>query len=155
MAKRKKSKGRKATRRRRGMGSVSSSDKVKRTVGLFTSLVAANLAQEGLAWLGEKEFLAASADAKINYKKAALSGGTMVLTGLGSVMIKNDIASAAMQGLSIGASMAFKDDVVKPVLGLGEVDDFLELYKKKDTVANDLGNTQPVQLGNVNPITLG
>lgn len=142
MAKRKKS--RKGTRRRkRGMGSVPGGY-TKRALLLVAGIAGANLAQEGMAWLAEQKFMQPAPVAegqtapKINIKQAALSGGVMLGAGAGSVLIKNEYVSAALAGVATVASVQVKEDLVKPALGMGNMDDFLELYKNKRAIEKDL-----------------
>ncbi len=151
MAKRKKS--RKGTRRRkRGMGSVPGGY-TKRALMLVAGIAGANLAQEGMAWLAEQKFMQVTVKEgetapKINIKQAALSGGVMLGAGVGSVMIKNDYVSAALSGIATVASVQVKEDLVKPALGLGNMEDFLELYKNKRAIEKDLKGDK-VQLAKV------
>jgi hypothetical protein len=45
-------------------------------------------------------------------------------------LVKNEWLDAIAVGTGIIASKYLKDDLVKPVLGLGAVNDFLNLYKR-------------------------
>lgn len=145
MAKRRKTKKR-TTRRRRGMGRVAG-NATKRALCLLASIASANLVQEGMAFLSEREFMQVTLKEgetmpKINIKQAALSGGVMLGAGLGAVLIKNEYANAALLGVSTVASVQFKEDVVKPALGMGSMEDFLELYKNKRALEKDLGRSE-------------
>lgn len=145
MAKKKKTK--KKASRRKGMGSLSGSDKVKRTLRLLTGVVSANLAHEGLMWLSEQPFMAQKVEegkepSKFNFKQVGADGGLLLGASIGAVLIKNEYAAAACEGLAISASMFLKEDLVKPALGMGAVEDFLELYKTNGTMKG----AKPVQL---------
>lgn len=166
MAKRRKTK-RRTTRRRRGMGRVAG-NATKRALCLLASIASANLVQEGMAFLSEREFMQAEQQVDsegkpvskpgINIKQAALSGGVMLGAGLGAVLIKNEYANAALLGVSTVASVQFKEDVVKPILGIsgmGSMEDFLELYKNKRALEKDLGRAgENVQLAGDQAIEL-
>lgn len=158
MAKRRKTKKR-TTRRRRGMGRVAG-NATKRALCLLASIASANLVQEGMAFLSEREFMQVTLKEgetmpKINIKQAALSGGVMLGAGLGAVLIKNEYANAALLGVSTVASVQFKEDVVKPALGMGSMEDFLELYKNKRALEKDLGRAgENVQLAGDEAIEL-
>jgi hypothetical protein len=79
----------------------------------------------------------------------------MLGAGLGTALIKNEYLNAAMLGISTVASVQFKEDVVKPVLGMGSMEDFLELYKTKRAIEKDLGNSEKsVQLAGADAIEL-
>lgn len=158
MAKRRKTK-RRTTRRRRGMGRVAG-NATKRALCLLASIASANLVQEGMAFLSEREFMQVTLKEgetmpKINIKQAALSGGVMLGAGLGAVLLKNEYANAACLGISTVASVQFKEDVVKPALGMGSMEDFLELYKNKRALEKDLGRAgESVQLAGDEAIEL-
>jgi hypothetical protein len=112
-----------------------------------------------MAFLSEREFMQVSVGEgetapKVNMKQAALSGGVMLGAGLGAVLLKNEYANAACLGVSTVASVQFKEDVVKPVLGMGAMEDFLELYKTKRALEKDLGNSEKVQLHGEAPVEL-
>ena len=140
MAKRKKSGG-KRKGRKRGMGAVPGGA-IRKGLLFLTTVAAANLADEGFELLYAQDFMNVTATAdkpapKINVKKAGASGSAFLLAGAGALMIKNEWVGAIATGAGVSASKYLKDDLVKPVLGLGEVSDFLNLYKKDKTIKGD------------------
>lgn len=142
MAKRrKKSSGKKKSHRRRGLRGMADGSPMKKSLLFLTSVAAANLVDEGIEMLYATDFMKVTVPAataanptpaapKINLKKAGASGGLVALSGLGVAMVKNEWVGAIATGAGIMASKYFKEDLVKPALGMGEVSDFLNLYKR-------------------------
>lgn len=151
MSKRKKSK-KTSRRRKRGLGSMPS-NAGKRALLLLTTIAASNVADEGMSILYGLDILKQKVETgktapKINMKKALASGSAFVATSAGAVLIKNDYVSAALTGVAVTASKYLKDDLVKPVLGMGAVSHFLNLYKKDvKGVKGVPSGDPPVQLG--------
>ena len=143
MAKRKKSSKKKS--RKRGMGSMASGSAMEKAALFLTSVAAANLADEGMEMLYATDFMKVTVvegkpAPKINIKKAGASGSAFALSGLAAAKLSNKWLSAAATGVGVTASKYLKDDLVKPVLGMGAVSDFLNLYKK------DMKGMKEVQL---------
>ena len=156
MAKKKTRKKGRIHHHKHGMGSLHGGTG-KRALLLLTTIAASNVADEGMEMLYNMDFMKQEVKSgetaeKFNIKKALASGGVLVASGGGAVMLKNEYLSAALTGVAVAASKALKDDVVKPVLGMGEVNDFLNLYKKDTSSLK--GDSNPVQLNGDNPIEL-
>lgn len=145
MPKRRKSKSRKPSKRRKGLGGLAGNTG-ERIGCLLASVITANLADEGLAYLGGLDFMQVEPkevkdektgelvleERKFNFKQIGLHGAIMAGAGAGAVMLKNPYLNAVGTGLATAASLHLKNSLVKPALGLGDVDDFLKLYETED-----------------------
>jgi hypothetical protein len=136
----KKRKTKKSSKRGKGLRGLGNSGIGKKVGLLLTNVLAANLAHEGIELLNSADFmqLAAAtpaadgtvpAPSKVNIKQVAASGGAALLSAGLAVWTKNDWVNALATGVSVGSSIHVKELAVKPLMGLGAVDDFLDLYR--------------------------
>jgi hypothetical protein len=152
MAKRKRKSGGKRKSRKRGLLGMPNGGAMKNTLLFLTSVAAAQAADEGMELLYATDFMKVTAPAdgskapSINIKKAGASGGAFLLSGAAAVLSKNDWIKAAATGTGVIASKYLKEDVVKPVLGMGAVSDFLNLYKKDMKGTPRLAGNGPARL---------
>lgn len=131
----KKRKTKKSTRRRKGLRGLRGVGAGKGIGLLLTNILAANVAHEGIDMLNNLDVMQKApagegeTPSRFNFKKLGASGGVMIGAGALNVLTKNDWVKAIGQGIAIGASIHVKEQGIMPALGMGSVDDFLNLYR--------------------------
>ena len=103
----------------------------ERATCIVASILGAVAGSKGVAFLNEQGFM--QSEKKLNLKKAASSGGLMLATAGGALMVQNPIASNFLLGLAGGSAIELTDDVVLPAVGLGglgtdNVDELLDQF---------------------------